>query len=490
MQFAPPASDPRGYTARGLRAGDRYLVALGVVLTGYAIFSRGFAYLGLPPVFIGEIMLVLGFGVLARSGRLGPLFGQPTVWILTALLALTVARTVPYLGAYGLDAPRDAMQIGYAAFAFIVGGLLVARPERLALLLRLYRRYVVLVLSTIWAVYLVFKSVGDGLPRLPWASHVTIFDAKGGDILVHLAGITMFLVLGLGRRSLPVILLLALNIGLVMASNRGGMVAFALGGALAWMLRPPEARVSKLAYAFVGLVLVGVAVGPMMRINDGGRSISVEQIVLNVKSIFGQGDSHLDGTKKWRLEWWQTIWGYTVHGDYFWTGRGFGVNLAKEDGFDVIEELRSPHNGHMTILARMGVPGLALWVLLQVAWGLALLRQWAAARDAGRHKWMAVFAMLAGYVLAAHANASFDVYFEGPMGGIWFWTLFGVGLAAMWIHAHHPTALPDDDAPLDSDAPPAAPPVVAWSWHAPAAGAAGPPAARARRPQPLPAGRW
>jgi len=24
---------------------------------------------------------------------------------------------------------------------------------------------------------------------------------------------------------------------------------------------------------------------------------------------------------------------YTIHGRYFWTGKGFGVNLADDDGF-------------------------------------------------------------------------------------------------------------------------------------------------------------
>jgi hypothetical protein len=28
-------------------------------------------------------------------------------------------------------------------------------------------------------------------------------------------------------------------------------------------------------------------------------------------------------------------------------------------------------------------------------------------------------------------NTSFDVFIEGPMGGIWYWTLYGVGLAAL-----------------------------------------------------------
>jgi O-antigen ligase len=288
--------------------------------------------------------------------------------------------------------------------------------------------------------------------------------------MVHLCGITVFVVLGMMERRPLLMFALAANAGVIMVSNRGGMVAYVVGCAVAWAMRPPEARVGRLAYAFVFFLAVGVVVGPMARI-DGGRAISVDQIVLNVKSIFGQGGGSLDGTKKWRMEWWETIWDYTVRGDLFWTGRGFGVNLAKADGFDVNDDLRSPHNGHMTVLARMGVPGLALWALMVAAWMAALFREWVRARRAGRHRWMALFAFLAAYAVAILLNASFDVFLEGPMGGIWFWTVFGLGLAACHLHATRPHTLLDADAPLvDGHRAPAVP---VWGWGGGPAAAAG-----------------
>ena len=68
---------------------------------------------------------------------------------------------------------------------------------------------------------------------------------------------------------------------------------------------------------------------------------------------------------------------YTAFGDHFWTGKGYGINLADSDGFQVVWEgspLRSPHNSHLTFLARSGVPGLALWALLQATVFFSLLR--------------------------------------------------------------------------------------------------------------------
>jgi len=42
---------------------------------------------------------------------------------------------------------------------------------------------------------------------------------------------------------------------------------------------------------------------------------------------------------------------------------------------------------------------------------------------------LAILGWVAVYWLAAIVNMSVDVYLAGPQGGIWFWTMIGVGLA-------------------------------------------------------------
>ena len=63
------------------------------------------------------------------------------------------------------------------------------------------------------------------------------------------------------------------------------------------------------------------------------RPVSAHQIVENAKSIVGQSGQQTEGTKQWRLDWWDIIINDTFHGPNFWTGRGFGLNLADADGF-------------------------------------------------------------------------------------------------------------------------------------------------------------
>jgi hypothetical protein len=165
-----------------------------------------------------------------------------------------------------------------------------------------------------------------------------------------------------------------------------------------------------------------------------GRPATLQQMIENLLSIFGSSsDSGLEGSKQFRLAWWGNIVDYTVFGNYFWTGKGFGVNLADADGFQSTADhsLRSPHNSEMTVLARMGVPGLILWLLVLGAFGIGLLRAAAAHRRNGDAMLAAISAFIFVYWFAMLVDTSFDPYLEGPQGGIWFWVIFGTGLVVM-----------------------------------------------------------
>jgi hypothetical protein len=162
-----------------------------------------------------------------------------------------------------------------------------------------------------------------------------------------------------------------------------------------------------------------------------GRPATLEQVIENILSVFGSSsDQGLEGTKQFRLAWWGTIVDYTFFGDYFWAGKGFGVNLADDDGFQstVDHSLRAPHNSHLTVLARMGVPGFVFWWVIQAAFAIGLLRSIRSHRRAGDLKFAAVGGWLLAYWVAMMVDTSFDPFLEGPQGGIWFWTVVGLGL--------------------------------------------------------------
>ena len=436
-------------------AGGRYLGGLGACLLGYALFSRSFAYVGVPPLFVGEVMLAAGMVAALRSGRLGDAFRSWPLRLWAVLVVWTVVRTVPYLGGEGFDAlsaPRDAMLVLYGFYAVVVAAIVLADPDRLLALIRRYGTFVAVMLALAWLVFVVAKQFEGAIPDLPWVPIPALY-AKGGDLMVHMTGIVAALSLGLVRASPLRWAAAAFSAGVIMVSNRGGMVAFALGLGLVWLMRPPGAGVGRFTYAFAALLLLGLVVGPVVdaRVQGGSRDVSVEQVVENVKSVFGRsGSAALDGTRRWRMLWWGDIVDYTVHGPYFWTGKGFGINLAAADGYQLSEDdgLRSPHNGHLTVLARAGVPGAALWALVHLTWFGAVVAAWWRARRADHRRWTAVFAWLAGFWTAAMVNASFDVFLEGPMGAVWVWSMMGLGVAAVRLHAARPDLLSRLDVPL------------------------------------------
>jgi O-antigen ligase len=416
----------------GDRIGDVFLGALAIMLVGYAFFGRSFAYLGVAPVYLGELAMPIAIVALVRCrqrDRFQPLHG-----VLLAFMVWGALQTIPYLGRYGIDALRDGVTWGYAIYAIVVSFVLTSSHLRGGL--SLYGRLIPFFL--LWVPVAAVVNLALTLPTLP-GTNVPIIVFKGGDVGVHLAGIAAFILLGLyaagRRRWLPEPLVWIpwfVAVAVTGIQNRGGLLAASMAAATLLYVR---AATRWLAVIFVALSLAVPVVLINPRIDLGsGREISVGQLVDNVTSVFSDAQNEgLQGTKEFRLKWWATIVDYTVGGPYFWTGKGYGINLADADGFQPTADhsLRAPHNTHVEILARSGVPGLVLWVLLQAIYGLSLLRAANRARQRGDMAWVPVLGLIFIYWLAALVNASFDPYLQGPQGGIWFWAMFGVGLAAM-----------------------------------------------------------
>ena len=430
-----------------------FLAALAVLLLGYMFMGRGFAHVGRSPVFVGEVVLALGLlgtsFALIRL-RLRPA-GSPVLYLLLGFMALGLARTVPYIGQYGMDALRDGVLWGYGLFAVIVY-LVVDR----ATLLRGIRGYGRVV--PVFALWLpLCLNVAGGLsgtvdPATPGSS-VPLVVFKNGDMAVHVAGSLAYLVLvapaaaGLwlvAARTI-VALPLAWTAYLTATISRGALLTSLAGIALIALLRP---RTRNWMPVLLGTLVLVILLAPgairdLQGCNVSGdpskqqasdREVSACQLIQNSGSIIGGSEAEgLQGTKSFRMRWWTAIFDYTVRGPWFWTGKGFGVNLADDDGFQVNPDhsLRAPHNSHMTALARMGVPGFVLWALLQGVFAIALLRAFLTNRRAGERDLAAAAGWLLVYWLAMMVNTSFDPYLEGPQGGIWLWVVFGLGMVVM-----------------------------------------------------------
>jgi hypothetical protein len=416
--------------------------SLVVLMFGYLFLSRGFAGIGFFPLYIGEG--VLGIGILTAA--LAPFTRRahlhfrrllrPEVVILLIFLAIQVWQTVPYFGTYQFNAIRDAMMYAYAFFTLLI--MLVIPKSAVEWFFRTFGKLIPYAL--LWYPILVFISRQNLLTIiLPLMDRPLIY-TKSSDVSVHVAAMGAFILLQLSEQSQgwtrpgywAVWTLWTLNAVLTSAVGRAALLCNAAMVAIVTGLLPTKSRLDRLLLivGVLGCILILSGGYSSLKIPLGHRSLSIEQLVTNVTSILGEGDNSVggvEGTKEWRLNWWKAIIDYTFHGPYFWNGKGYGINLAESDGFAVTdsENLRSPHNGHMTILARSGVPGFIAWLAFLASVAFWLMRVGYVRRNT-RPRDAKIAAWLLSYLVAFNIMAAFDVFLEGPPGGPWFWALLGI----------------------------------------------------------------
>jgi len=152
--------------------------------------------------------------------------------------------------------------------------------------------------------------------------------------------------------------------------------------------------------------------------NFQGRKVGLDQLKENALSIVStDSEGTLNDNKVWRLAWWGKIIQDSFTGSNFLIGRGLGMSMATIDDIETDEEgLRSPHNFHLNILGRYGVPFFALWVY----WMIILIKPI-------KQKQISQYSFTLLIILFVFIiNASLDVYLEGPMGAFPFWTFIGL----------------------------------------------------------------
>jgi O-antigen ligase len=441
-QSAAPASRPRQFRW--------FTPALALLLGGYLFFNKSFAYLHVPgtPVFVGEIVLAIGIADLlrVRSPWYLLLRGSPILRVLLVFMALCTARLAADLPVYGLDAVRDSSIWYYGLFAFVVAAAAVREPTFVPRLLRWYRR--VLPWYFVWAPIAVVLSQIDALSSVyvP-GSDTPINTFRPNDIGVNLGVGIAFLWLGVDRmvdagspRSRDALISIAGLLALLVSSsqNRGGFVAAAGTLGIAFACLPAGRRRRLVLSVTAGLLVVLTVVGTLdLRIHREPRDVSLQQLAANLASIAGREESEqLSDTKEWREKFWQQVVDDLLDSSAWLTGLGFGPILPEryevEVGWTNFETstrpLRSAHNSHLTILARVGVPGLGLWLLLWLTYGVHLLR-WVRRRPGGvRDPANAAAVWYSAAVPGFLISAYFDPSLEGPHAAIWLFTL--VGLAA------------------------------------------------------------
>jgi hypothetical protein len=202
---------------------------------------------------------------------------------------------------------------------------------------------------------------------------IPILEYKNGDLAVQLLIASLLLITGNIRYSLRYQFLNAIVVFylffLIATFNRGGMLAF-LVGMICFLFAARKTALLQNIKSYIKIAVLLLCLSfPLYLLTNikdpvQGRDTGIAQLQKNVTSIFVKQEKNaLSGNIVWRLAWWSKIVDYTITGPYFFTGKGMGINLATADGIKMYDNsLRSPHNFHLNVLARFGVPIAIAWL--------------------------------------------------------------------------------------------------------------------------------
>ncbi len=396
-----------------------YKTLLLFVFALYVYLGKGVAY-----SYLAELTWLLGIILLINERKNTFILKSFRSVLLIFLLFINLLFIIRGFIKYSiLDVLRDSFILNYIFFAFIIFLFYDNITDFLKQIIKVYKYYP-LILSLL---YLLSLNHFLGNITIFGSNHLLYF--KYGDIAVHLY-ISLILQLtgyfNLTKKESIINLGFILFLFVIASSySRGGMLAFLLALIIFIFNNRDKALKTNMKgyvkYIFLSflIILPLVLVLPSDE-NFQGRKTGLDQIGNNVTSIVSDDDQGtLSDNKVWRLLWWAKIVDYTFGGDYFFTGKGLGMSLAQDD--DIIFEsgdadLRSPHNFHLSILARYGVPIFFLWIFWLI---ISFIRL----RDKSITNLKLILITIQ---IAFIFNASFDVFLEGPMGAFPFWIFVGI----------------------------------------------------------------
>ncbi len=403
-------------------------------LAAITIFGKGPTYLGYPPLYWGEIVMAVSLLLIAPWGvRAGYVARNRGLALTVAgFMALGAALTAISFPRWRLDAIRDAALWYYGLF-FFVGLGLAARP---ALADRAWRWLRVFwMASLVWntADLLTHHRLSYWGPVIPWRGVPLFFNSvhETGEHLALGALLVLCTTTLHGKPLWRTVLAPIALVGLAafsVAQGRGMRLGIA-SGVLAVLLLGLARRTPRFQTRLVVLAAVAVPVLALAGAVYTDRFVTIAHL-----DRFEDADpSDPVGTANWRMIWWENLYDAVVRTNPAF-GLGFGESLHVYN--PLLENLqgdfvvRSPHNFNVTVLARMGFAGLALWAaVLAVGIGGLFCRVWRGTvrgrpYSPGRHDELAFWVLM---LVATVVNSSLGVLMEGPVLGIWFW--FALGFA-------------------------------------------------------------
>jgi hypothetical protein len=329
----------------------------------FLVLRRGAAYCGIPPLYGGEIVIIIMALFFARFEVIRQFLRNP----FGMACALYVLMVMPYVAiAYGeagfLSFELSAVAY-YAVFIFF-GYAAIGSFQEQAWFIRCF--YWAIIISDIHLLVSLVYPLDSVGPTVNGVSLLGHGDSSYIYFSVGLAYACIFAYrLGVVRTTLLVCLSIA---GYLTSMERGALLGI-LGVCLIlfvyrrlWYRRLSVKVVGILAglsLAFAILLLTDIDTPFLTKAREQGEL---------VKTVFGTSEvlEHKAGTRAHRLQMWQSVIQATAEKDVIF-GQGLGDRLV-----DVA--FKNPHNSFISIFGFFGIVGISLAVTIYMGIPIALLR--------------------------------------------------------------------------------------------------------------------
>jgi hypothetical protein len=432
-----------------------------VSLTGLLVLSYGFANLAVDVVVAVPVAHLLMFSALILALRrrlhtLKPLLQEPTCWCLAGLFLLTSIHLTMEIPRYGLYALRDANFVLESVF-LLLGYLWAVRRKAAESWVEVFSGLFILHLAYVLT-YPVLSDFLKGIspvsgifldvPLLGYYSHLSLVLLYGAFFYVlledHLPSWPWFvlgalvlvqgawLVINQSRAMYIGILVALVFLVLVRAGKHALRLALRVGlgiiilfGCISLFSVELKGRVVLVTPPSVAQHAMGLAIILGKDPTEAVSTDSSEEAGEVSQQPLGPGE----GTVTWRVQRFKEAWQrWKASPVTRLIGEGFGLPLTDHNlGGGVV--VRQPHNTHLTVLARLGVVGLVLWIVMHGRIACLFLRTILRRSASGvEHRlilWLSVC-----YVLGM-VFTTFQPWLEFSYGAIPFYVFLGFALGLM-----------------------------------------------------------
>ncbi len=349
-------------------------------LSGFMVLGYGFAnlafHIGGIPVILGHALMFPALGLAVLSSKRGATLAalrEPAMLALLALLLMAIPHLAFDIPQHGLYAVRDA-SIFFEGI-FMLSGLLWARDSRNTELL------------TKWLFFLFLANLTYSY-TFQWQERLADWSPKSGVFLVvpvlgSYYQMSLYLVLGalfcllLGSRVARcpswvwTVLILAQLAELAIHQERSMYLGLAF--VLVLLLMLGEVRnVAKLTLIVaLGIIAIVFATG-VLGIQISGRigPVNLEFLEAHARSLLLQRGTPETQTLEDRADWYAQVWRRTASSaTNLLVGQGFGeplIDFVTDDPVNKDITIRQPHNTSLSVLARMGLLGLSVWLIFHL----------------------------------------------------------------------------------------------------------------------------